>query len=131
LTVTLDFTLGDDLVRIQQAARKACRSGDRRPIRPSREAVEESWRVLADLGALAHLVPKSFGGSEGGLLPLTLVLEELTGAGLGANLAVLTAVVTILIARHGSTRLREGHLPAVASGSRRYCLPVSRGGSRL
>jgi alkylation response protein AidB-like acyl-CoA dehydrogenase len=125
LTVALDFTLGDDLIQLQQSVRKASRTGERRRARPSRETVEESWRLLVEVGALANLVPRSFGGTERGLLPLALVVEELSAAGLGANLAVLTAVVTILIARHGSARLREEHLPAVASGSRRYCLAVT------
>lgn len=125
MTVTLDFTLHEDQVQLQRAVRQACRAGQRRPGRPSRETVEESWRVLAEIGALAHLVPRSFGGSEGGLVPLALALEEMAAAGFGANLAVLTAVVTILIARHGSSDLREKHLPAVASGSRRFCLAVT------
>src|SRR5262249_52149859 len=74
----------------------------------------------------------SFGGTEGGLLPLALAVEELSAAGLGGtNLAVLTAVGTILIARHGSARVREEHLPAVASGSRRYCLAVTQEQARF
>ncbi len=123
--MALDFTLTDEQVKLQQAVRRACPSGERRRGRPSRETVEEAWRVLADFRALAGLVPRSFGGTEAGLLPLALVVEEMAGAGLNANLAVLTAVGTILIARHGTARLREEHLPAVAAGTRRYCLAVT------
>ncbi len=124
--MALDFTLGDEQVRLQQVVRKACQTGERRRGRPSREAVEQGWRILADVRALATLVPRSSGGTEGGLLPLALALEELSAAGLGGlNLAVLTAVGTVLIARHGSARLREEQLPAVAAGTRRYCLAVT------
>jgi alkylation response protein AidB-like acyl-CoA dehydrogenase len=123
--VALDFALSDDQVQLQQAVRRACQRAQPRTSRPSREAIEESWRVLADLRALASLVPRSFGGTEAGLLPLALVLEEMCATGLPVNLAVLTAVGTVLIARHGSTRLREVHLPAVTAGSRRFCLAVT------
>jgi alkylation response protein AidB-like acyl-CoA dehydrogenase len=124
--MALDFTLTDDQVRLQQAVRQACRNGERRRGRPSRDSVEQGWRVLTEVRALANLVPRPFGGTEGGLLPLALALEELSGAGLGGgNLAVLTAVGTVLIALHGSARVREEHLPAVAAGTRRYCLAVT------
>ena len=87
--------------------------------------VEENWRVVAELEAMANLVPRSSGGTERGLLPLALVVEELSSASLSPNLAVLTAVATILIARHGSAPLRDQHLPEVARGSRRYCLAIT------
>jgi alkylation response protein AidB-like acyl-CoA dehydrogenase len=74
---------------------------------------------------MASLVPRSFGGTETGLLPLTLVLEEMGSAGVQANLGVLAAVSTILIARHGSARVKEEHLPAIAAGARRFCLAVT------
>jgi alkylation response protein AidB-like acyl-CoA dehydrogenase len=123
--MALDFTLTDEQIQLQQSVRQACQSVGQRRARPSRETVEQSWRVLADVRALANVVPQSFGGTQGGLTALALVLEEMSSAGLGANLGVLTAVGTILIARHGSARVREEHLPAVAAGSRRYCLAIT------
>jgi alkylation response protein AidB-like acyl-CoA dehydrogenase len=122
----LDFDLGDDAVRYQQTVRQACPPpGARKRGRPGRESVEEAWRIVADVRALACLVPRAAGGTESGILPLTLALEAMSTAGLSANLAVLTAVGTILVARHGSARLREKHLPAVAAGTRRFCLAVT------
>jgi len=123
--MALDFTLTDEQVRLQDSVRQACRSNAERRARPSRETIEQAWRVLTDVRALANLVPRSFGGTQGGLVPVALALEEMSGAGLNANLAVLTAVVTILISRHGSARVRDEHLPAVAAGARRYCLAIT------
>jgi acyl-CoA dehydrogenase len=123
--VTLNFAIGDDHLQLQQAVRRACETGERRIGPPSRETVEASWRILTELRALASLVPRSFGGTEAGLLPLALVLEEMGRAGLQANLGVLAAVSTILIARHGTARVREEHLPAIAAGSRRFCLAIT------
>jgi len=56
---------------------------------------------------------------------LALIVEELSGASLSPQLAILTTVATILIARQGSATLRERHLPAIARGSRRYCLAIT------
>jgi alkylation response protein AidB-like acyl-CoA dehydrogenase len=123
--VTLNFALSDEQVKLQQTVRQACQTGERRIGRPSRESLEASWRVLAELRALASLVPQSFGGTGAGLLPVTLVFEEVSAAGLPTNVGVLAAVATILIGRHGSPRVRQEHLPAIAAGSRRFALAVT------
>jgi len=128
--MALDFTLSEEQSQLQQTARHACQAAAERRQSRSRDAapasiVEESWKVVAELEALANLVPRSSGGTERGLFPLALVVEELSGASLSPNLAVLTAVATILIARHGSAPLRDQHLPAVVRGSRRYCLAIT------
>jgi len=128
--MALDFDLSADQLELQQTARKACRAASEhwrnQPAGGTRPSiVEASWQVVSEFGGLANLVPRSQGGTERGLLPLMLLIEEMGAANLSPNLAVLSAVSTILIDRHGTPRLREQHLPTIAQGVRRYCLAIT------
>jgi alkylation response protein AidB-like acyl-CoA dehydrogenase len=78
--------------------------------------VAECWSGLAELGALAALIPEAYGGVGGDCIDAIVILEEL-GRGLTATPIIETVLVAAgLIERLGSPRQKQEWLPAIAAG---------------
>ncbi len=78
---------------------------------------DKLWRGMAELGWPGLLVPGDLGGSDGSLLDVTLLVEELGYAGVpGPFVASAVAATSVLLAASAAQRKRV--LPALASGDR-------------
>jgi alkylation response protein AidB-like acyl-CoA dehydrogenase len=78
---------------------------------------DKLWRGMAELGWPGLLVPGDLGGSDGSLLDVTLLVEELGYAGVpGPFVASAVAATSVLLAAGEAQRKRV--LPALASGDR-------------
>jgi alkylation response protein AidB-like acyl-CoA dehydrogenase len=73
------------------------------------------WRGMAELGWPGLLVPSDFGGSDGSLLDVALLVEELGYALVPSPFVASAVAATTLIAR-GSSEQRRRWLPPLASG---------------
>jgi alkylation response protein AidB-like acyl-CoA dehydrogenase len=90
---------------------------------------EALWRRMAELGWPGLLVPGDLGGSDGTLLDVILLVEEMGRAALPGPFVTSAVVATTLLLEGGGERGRR-LLPALASGERIATLAlVEDGGS--
>ncbi|MFE4371483.1 acyl-CoA dehydrogenase family protein [Streptomyces sp. NPDC056835] len=79
---------------------------------------ETLWREAGKLGYLGVNLPEEYGGGGGGIAELSLVLEELGGAGCPLLLMVVSpAICGTVISRFGTDEQKRRWLPGLADGS--------------
>ncbi|MFD7286980.1 acyl-CoA dehydrogenase family protein [Streptomyces sp. NPDC059863] len=79
---------------------------------------ETLWREAGKLGYLGVNLPGEYGGGGGGITELSLVLEELGGAGCPLLLMVVSpAICGTVISRFGTDEQKRRWLPGLADGS--------------
>jgi alkylation response protein AidB-like acyl-CoA dehydrogenase len=76
------------------------------------------WRRMAELGWPGLLIPGDLGGSEGSLLDVVLLVEEMGRAGLPGPFVASAVVATSLLLGAGSAEQQKRLLPALAAGER-------------
>jgi alkylation response protein AidB-like acyl-CoA dehydrogenase len=91
---------------------------------------EGLWRRMAELGWPGLLIPGDLGGSDGSLLDVVLLVEEMGRAGLPGPFVTSAVVATSLLLAAGSATRSPRILPGLASGQRIATLAlVEDGGS--
>jgi alkylation response protein AidB-like acyl-CoA dehydrogenase len=88
---------------------------------------EKLWRGMAELGWPGLLVPSELGGSDGSLLDVVLLVEEL-GYALVPSPFITSAVVATTLLAHLAADQRRSLLPRLASGDVIATLAVSEDG---
>jgi alkylation response protein AidB-like acyl-CoA dehydrogenase len=78
----------------------------------------ELWRRLAELGWAGLLVPSGLGGSDGSILDVVLLVEEMGRACLPGPFVPSAVVATTLVLAAASEAQRRRLLPALATGER-------------
>ncbi|HSF07702.1 MAG TPA: acyl-CoA dehydrogenase family protein [Methylomirabilota bacterium] len=76
------------------------------------------WRRMAELGWPGLLVPTVYGGSDGTMLDVILLVEEMGRAALPSPFVTSAVVATSLLVAAASAEQRERLLPALAAGER-------------
>jgi len=79
---------------------------------------EALWRRMAELGWPGLLIPSDLGGSDGSLLDVILLVEEMGRAGLPGPFVASAVVATSLVLAAGSPAQQKRLLPALAAGER-------------
>jgi alkylation response protein AidB-like acyl-CoA dehydrogenase len=79
---------------------------------------EALWRHMAELGWPGLLVPGDLGGSDGSLLDVILLVEEMGRAGLPGPYVTSAVVCTSVLLAAGDPAQRERLLPGLATGER-------------
>jgi alkylation response protein AidB-like acyl-CoA dehydrogenase len=88
------------------------------------------WRRMAELGWPGLLIPGDLGGSDGSVLDVILLVEEMGRAGLPGPFVASAVVATSLLLAAGSAEQRRRLIPALATGQRIATLAlVEDGGS--
>jgi alkylation response protein AidB-like acyl-CoA dehydrogenase len=78
----------------------------------------ELWQEAAKLGFIGVSLPEEYGGGGAGMYELAIVLEELSAAGCGLLMMVVSpAICGTIIARFGTDEQKQHWLPRIASGS--------------
>jgi alkylation response protein AidB-like acyl-CoA dehydrogenase len=84
----------------------------------SGEHTDELWLEAGKLGFLGVNLPADYGGGDGGMYDLALVLEELSAAGCSQLMMVVSpAICGTVIARFGTGEQKRRWLPGIADGS--------------
>ncbi|MEU3959986.1 acyl-CoA dehydrogenase [Streptomyces buecherae] len=87
---------------------------------------EELWAEAGKLGYLGVNLPEEYGGGGGGIVELSLVLEELGAAGCPLLLMVVSpAICGTVIARFGTEEQKRAWLPGLADGSRTMAFGIT------
>jgi alkylation response protein AidB-like acyl-CoA dehydrogenase len=88
----------------------------RRQVRKG-ERLDELWREAGKLGLLGVNLPERYGGGDGGMYDLSLVLEEFAAAGCALLMMVVSpAICGTIIARYGTDEQKQRWLPDIARG---------------
>nr|WP_189301293.1 acyl-CoA dehydrogenase family protein [Streptomyces albospinus] len=87
---------------------------------------DELWAEAAKLGYLGVNLPEEYGGGGGGIVELSLVLEELGAAGCPLLMLVVSpAICGTVIARFGTEEQKRSWLPGLADGSRKMAFGIT------
>jgi alkylation response protein AidB-like acyl-CoA dehydrogenase len=90
------------------------------------EKTTELWDEAAKLGYLGVNVPEEFGGGGGDIGDLAAVCEELSAAGCGLLLMVVSpAICATIITRYGTDEQKKTWLPRFADGSLRMAFAIT------
>ncbi|MDT0614248.1 acyl-CoA dehydrogenase family protein [Streptomyces lancefieldiae] len=77
------------------------------------------WQQAAKLGYIGVNLPEAYGGGGGGIVELSLVLEEMGAAGNPLLMMIVSpAICGTVIARFGTEAQKRAWLPTLADGSR-------------
>src|SRR6185295_4262332 len=79
---------------------------------------EPLWRRMAELGWPGWLIPGDLCGSDGSLLDVILLVEEMGRAGLPGPFVTSAVVATSLLIAAGTVAQQKRLLPALAAGER-------------
>ena len=91
----------------------------------SRGFSDDLWKRIAALGWPGLLVPSSFGGSDGTLLDVVLLVEEMGRACLPSPFIQSAVVATSLVMTAGTPRQHAALLPPLALGDRLMTLALT------
>jgi len=84
----------------------------------SGEHTDELWLEAGKLGFLGVNLPEEYGGGDGGMYDLALVLEELSAAGCSQLMMVVSpAICGTVISRFGTDAQKQHWLPGIADGT--------------
>ncbi len=123
----MDFSFNDLQRMLHESAGTYAREyGDferrRRLMASAAGHAQEDWKLMADLGWLALLLPEEHGGIGGGPVETMIIMEAL-GKALAGEPYLSTAVLGArCLLRHGTQAQRDACLGALASGDYRMAL---------
>lgn len=86
---------------------------------------DELWDQIAQTGFFGMLIPEEYGGTNLGLLAMTLAIEVFAGQGYSNTLAVLTTMDTMAILRGGTEEQKKRWLPQIADGSLKLAFAIT------
>ena len=92
----------------------------------AREPVTELWKKLGDNGYLGAFLPTEYGGGGQEIWSLAIVSEELAAAGCPMfPLVYSAAIVSNVLARHGSQEQKDTWLPKLAAGEAKIAFAIT------
>ena len=119
--MTLDFDEGDELRALRAAvADLGARYGQSYFLQQARSGgrTDALWAEVGKAGFLGVNLPEEYGGGGGGMVELSLVLEELGAAGCPLLMMVVSpAICGTVIGRFGTHEQKQRWLPGLADGS--------------
>jgi len=79
---------------------------------------DELWNEAGKLGFIGINIPEEYGGGGAGMYELSLVMEEMSAAGCGLLMMVVSPAINgTIIARYGTDEQKQRWLPGIADGS--------------
>ena len=127
--MALDFDEGDELRDLRAAvAQLGRRYGQAYFLDAARTGgtTDELWAEAGAAGFLGVNLPEEYGGGGGGLVELTLVLEELGAAGCPLLLMVVSpAICGTIIGKFGTPEQKQRWLPGLADGSQTMAFAIT------
>ena len=91
----------------------------------SGEPPDELWQALGAAGFLGAHISSKYGGGDGGLGDLYVIIEEAAAQGCPLLYLVIQSICSPIIEKHGSEALKDEWLPALANGSRKMAFAIT------
>lgn len=118
----IDYGFSEDQKSIQALARKIARDKIRPVAAKYDESGEFPWEImhiLSEAGLFGVFIPEAYGGTDGGVLDLCIITEELSKVCGGISLGYAgTALGTFPILLYGNDEQKKKYLPAIAAGKK-------------
>ncbi len=114
---------------LREAVAGICRRFGREYMQRCRDAGEpprELWDALASRGYLGVNIPEEYDGGGLGMAALSWVSEEISAAGCGLLLIVVSpAIVGNILAKHGTTAQKERWLRGIGKGTTKVAFAIT------
>jgi alkylation response protein AidB-like acyl-CoA dehydrogenase len=91
----------------------------------SGEPPDELWQALGAAGFLGAHISSKYGGDDGGLGDLYVIIEEAAAQGCPLLYLVIQSICSPIIEKHGSEALKDEWLPALANGSKKMAFAIT------
>jgi alkylation response protein AidB-like acyl-CoA dehydrogenase len=125
----VNFELPEELQQLQKSVRKLAQD----KVRPRAREIDETgqypddlFEAFRDAGLLGLVLPSAYGGSDGGILGLTIAIEEVAKhSNTAALMLLLTRLPTGPLLIAGSEEQKRRYLPGIADGSQRAAFGLS------
>jgi len=129
----MDFALSPELLALQETVRRLAQE----KIKPRAREIDTSslypqdiFYALRDADLLGLCIPEQYGGSGGGIMALTLAIEEVTKySNVIGLMLLLTRLPTGPIMIAGSEEQKLRYLPSIANGTKRAAFGLSEPGA--
>jgi alkylation response protein AidB-like acyl-CoA dehydrogenase len=131
----MDFALSDELLALQETCRRIAQDKVKpraREIDETGEYPQDLFEVFRDAGLLGLCIPEAQGGSDAGILGLTIAIEEVAKySNTAALMLLLTRLPTGPVMIAGSEDQNARYIAPIADGSGRgaFCLSEPQAGS--
>ncbi len=131
----MDFALTDELLALRDGVRKLAREKIKpraREIDSTSQYPQDIFDELRKADLLGLCIPREYGGSEAGILGLTLAIEEVTKySNVIGLMLLLTRLPTGPLLIAGTEAQKRRFLPGIANGTARasFCLSEAGAGS--
>lgn len=121
----MDFSLNDMQEEFKKTARKffseKCSLLELHSFEENEEKYSEQlYQELAELGFLGLVIPEEYGGIDGSLIDLAIVVEEAGYATLPAPFFSTIAYGVLPILKYGTEEQKQNFLPKIASGEIKF-----------
>jgi hypothetical protein len=129
----MDFALSPELLALQETVRRLAQE----KIKPRAREIDTTslypqdvFDALRDADLLGLCIPEQYGGSGGGIMALTLAIEEVTKySNVIGLMLLLTRLPTGPIMIAGSEEQKLRYLPGIANGTQRAAFGLSEPGA--
>src|SRR3954464_11673793 len=125
----MDFDLPDELAQLQKTVRKLAQDKVKpraRDIDLSGEYPQDLFDAFRDAGLLGLVIPEEYGGGGGGILGLTIAIEEVAKySNTAALMLLLTRLPTGPVLIAGSEKQKQHYVRGVATGEMRAAFGLS------
>src|ERR1700733_11474412 len=119
----MDFDLPEELADLQNTVRRIAQEKVRpraREIDNTGEYPQDLFEVFRDAGLLGLCIPQAYGGSEAGILGLTIAIEEVAKySNAAALMLLLTRLPTGPVLIAGTEEQKNQYVGGVATGAMR------------
>ncbi|HSS08566.1 MAG TPA: acyl-CoA dehydrogenase family protein [Acidimicrobiales bacterium] len=125
----MEFDLPEELAELQATVRRLAQD----KVKPRAREIDETgaypqdlFELFRDAGLLGLCIPTDYGGSGGGIVGLTIAIEEVAKySNTAALMLLLTRLPTGPVMIAGSEAQKRRYLPGIADGSRRAAFGLS------
>jgi acyl-CoA dehydrogenase len=129
--MSLDFSFSEEHEMVRQSARDVMKQFEgrrdelREMIVEKKKFPQDVWDAVAEAGFLGSIIPEEYGGTNMGLLPYTIAVEEFAALGFGNALMVVTIMDAACILKNGTEEMKKRILPGICDGSLKLAFAVT------
>jgi alkylation response protein AidB-like acyl-CoA dehydrogenase len=129
--MALDFSLSEEHELVRNSVLEVLKQFEPRRAEFKKMVVQdkifpqEIWDALSEAGFMGCLIPEQYGGTDMGLLSLTIAMETMSSVGFGSGMLVLTSMDASCILKNGTEELKQRFLPGIASGELKFCFALT------